>query len=130
MWENKRFIYGNRTFISQFILKNFASKFSCHSYFAVCKDNHCCSFDHTRDYVETVLLHSDVCCDDTLVFLSTIAEWTLVFIKLISMLASINWCYFDDGFDRNRSVLGKTKREISWKIKTSPDKTLSTFTTR
>lgn len=34
----------------------------------VCKDNHCCSFDHNRDYVETVLLHSDVCCDDTLSF--------------------------------------------------------------
>lgn len=69
MWQNKRFIYGNRTFISQFILKNFESKFSCHqSYSAVCKDNHCCSLDHNRDYVETVLLRSDVCCDDALSF--------------------------------------------------------------
>lgn len=34
----------------------------------VCKDNHCSCFDHNRDYVETVLLHSDVCCDDTLSF--------------------------------------------------------------
>lgn len=70
MWLNKRFIYGNRTFISPFILKNVAHQNSLVIIInsAVCKDNHCCSFDHNRDYVETVLLHSDVCCDDTLSF--------------------------------------------------------------